>query len=337
MKLYLDKDTDLAVIRRRRVAVVGFGSQGHAHALNLRDSGVRQLRVAELAGSPGARAAADAGFQVVDAAQAARWAEVLVLLVPDELQARLWHEALAPNLGDGTALMFAHGFNVRYGLIDPRPGVAVFMVAPKAPGNTVRSEYAAGRGVPCLIAVHRDPAGDARSLALSYAGAIGAGRAGILETTFAEETETDLFGEQAVLAGGLVELMKAGFDTLTEAGYSPEMAYFECVHEMKLIVDLIHARGIAGMNQVASNTAEYGEYLSGPRVVDERTRATMRTLLGEIRSGEFARRWVLENDAGQPNFRALRARTNAHPIEQVGPRIRALMPWLRGDGQSAEV
>ncbi len=327
-RIYFDKDADLRVVQQRRIAVVGYGSQGHAHTLNLRDAGVREVRVAELPGSAGAQAARQAGFAVMTADEAAAWADVVVMLTPDELQAGIYQRELRPRMRPGSALMFAHGFNIRYHLIDPPPTIDVFMVAPKAPGNTVRSEFAAGRGVPCLIAVHRNPSGQARELALSYACALGAGRAGILETSFAEETETDLFGEQAVLTGGLIELMKAGFDTLVQAGYSEEMAYFECVHEMKLIVDLIHERGIAGMNQVASNTAEYGEYRVGPRIVTQQTRAEMRRVLEEIRNGEFAREWVLENQAGQASFRALRAQCNAHPIEQVGPRIRALMPWL---------
>jgi ketol-acid reductoisomerase len=328
MRVYYDRDADLNLVKGKKVAVVGYGSQGHAHALNLRDSGVKAVAVAELAGGKPWQKAEAAGFTVMSAAEAARWADVMMMAAPDEYQADIYKNELAANLKQGAALFFAHGFNIHFRQIEPRPDLDIIMVAPKGPGHTVRSEYEKGGGVPCLIAVHQDSSGNAHDLGLSYASAIGGGRAGVIETTFREECETDLFGEQAVLCGGVVELMRAGFDTLVEAGYAPEMAYFECVHEMKLIVDLIYEGGIANMNYSVSNTAEYGEYVSGPRIVSAETRAEMRRVLADIQSGKFAREWMLENKVNQTSFKAMRARANAHPTEAVGEKLRAMMPWI---------
>jgi len=328
MRVYYDRDADLNLVKGKKVAVVGYGSQGHAHALNLRDSGVKAVAVAELAGGKPWQKAEAAGFTVMSAAEAARWADVMMMAAPDEYQADIYKNELAANLKQGAALFFAHGFNIHFRQIEPRPDLDIIMVAPKGPGHTVRSEYQKGGGVPCLIAVHQDSSGNAHDLGLSYASAIGGGRAGIIETTFREECETDLFGEQAVLCGGVVELMRAGFDTLVAAGYAPEMAYFECVHEMKLIVDLIYEGGIANMNYSVSNTAEYGEYVSGPRIVSAETRAEMRRVLADIQSGKFAREWMLENKVNQTSFKAMRARCNAHPTEAIGEKLRAMMPWI---------
>lgn len=294
----------------------------------MRDAGVKEVAVAELAGSKPAQKAEAAGFKVMSALEAAKWAEVMMMAAPDELQADIYKNELAANMKQGAALFFAHGFNVHFRLIEPRPDLDVIMVAPKGPGHTVRSEYQKGAGVPCLIAVHQDASGNAHELGLAYASAIGGGRAGIIETTFREECETDLFGEQVVLCGGLVELIRNGFETLVEAGYAPEMAYFECCHEVKLIVDLIYEGGIANMNYSISNTAEYGEYVTGPRIVSAQTKAEMKRVLADIQSGRFAKDWVLENKAGQPSFKAMRARAAAHPIEEVGQRLRAMMPWI---------
>jgi ketol-acid reductoisomerase len=327
MRVYYDRDADLNLIKNKRVAIIGFGSQGHAHALNMRDSGVKEVIVASRPG-PSANKAEAAGFRVMTTAEASGWADVMMCVVPDELQADLYKNEIAPHLKKGAALMFAHGFNIHFRLIEPRPDLDVMMVAPKGPGHTVRSEYSRGGGVPCLLAVHQDASGNAHDLGLAYASSIGGGRAGIIETTFREECETDLFGEQSVLCGGLVELIRAGFETLTEAGYAPEMAYFECLHEVKLIVDLIYEGGIANMNYSVSNTAEYGEYVSGPRVITAQTKAEMKRILADIQSGRFARDWVLENKAGQPSFKAMRAMSAAHPIEEVGERLRAMMPWI---------
>ena len=328
MRVYYDRDADLNLVKGKKVAVVGYGSQGHAHALNLRDSGVKAVAIAELAGGKPWQKAEAAGFTVMSAAEAARWADVMMMAAPDEYQADIYKNELAANLKQGAALFFAHGFNIHFRQIEPRPDLDIIMVAPKGPGHTVRSEYQKGGGVPCLIAVYQDSSGNAHDLGLSYASAIGGGRAGIIETTFREECETDLFGEQAVLCGGVVELMRSGFDTLVEAGYAPEMAYFECVHEMKLIVDLIYEGGIANMNYSVSNTAEYGEYVSGPRIVSAETRAEMRRVLADIQSGKFAREWMLENKVNQTSFKAMRARCNAHPTEAVGEKLRAMMPWI---------
>ena len=328
MRVYYDRDADLNLVKGKKVAMVGYGSQGHAHALNLRDSGVKAVAVAELAGGKPWQKAEAAGFTVMSAAEAARWADVMMMAAPDEYQADIYKNELAANLKQGAALFFAHGFNIHFRQIEPRPDLDIIMVAPKGPGHTVRSEYQKGGGVPCLIAVHQDSSGNAHDLGLSYASAIGGGRAGVIETTFREECETDLFGEQAVLCGGVVELMRAGFDTLVEAGYAPEMAYFECVHEMKLIVDLIYEGGIANMNYSISNTAEYGEYVSGPRIITAETKAEMKRVLEDIQSGKFAREWMLENKVNQTSFKAMRARCNAHQIEAVGEKLRAMMPWI---------
>jgi ketol-acid reductoisomerase len=329
MRVYYDRDADLNLIKGKKVAIIGYGSQGHAHALNLRDSGVKDVAVALRKGSQGVKKAQGENFSVFEVAQAAKWADVIMMLTPDELQADIYRDHLHANLKDGAALLFAHGLNVHFSLIEPRPDVDVLMIAPKGPGHTVRSEYQRGAGVPCLLAVHRDVSGNAHDLGLSYASAIGGGRAGIIETTFKEECETDLFGEQSVLCGGLVELMKAGYETLVEAGYAPEMAYFECVHEVKLIVDLIYEGGIANMNYSVSNTAEYGEYVCGPRVVTPETKAEMKRILGDIQSGRFTKDWMLENKVNQTSFKAMRTKLAEHPIEHVGAKLREMMPWIR--------
>jgi ketol-acid reductoisomerase len=328
MRVYYDRDADVNLIKGKKVAVIGYGSQGHAHALNLKDSGVKEVRVALRPGSASAAKATGAGLEVMTPADAARWADMVMIVTPDELQARLYAEDLAPNLCQGAAIAFAHGFAVHFKLIDPRPDLDVFMVAPKGPGHTVRSEYLKGGGVPCLVAIERNPSGNALEIALSYASAIGGGRSGIIETTFREECETDLFGEQVVLCGGLTALIQAGFETLVEAGYAPEMAYFECLHEVKLIVDLMYEGGIANMRYSISNTAEFGDYTRGPRIIDEHVRAEMKRVLADIQSGRFARDWVLENQAGQPSFKAMRRRGAEHPIEAVGERLRGMMPWI---------
>ncbi|QAY95436.1 ketol-acid reductoisomerase [Methylovirgula ligni] len=328
MRVYYDRDADLNLIKGKKVAVIGYGSQGHAHALNLRDSGVKDVIVALREGSSTAKKAAGEGLKVLSVAEAAKIADVVMVLTPDELQSDIYREQLAANLKQGAALLFAHGLSIHFNLIEPRKDLDVLMVAPKGPGHTVRSEYKRGGGVPCLIAVAQDATGNAHDLALSYASAIGGGRAGIIETTFREECETDLFGEQAVLCGGLVELIRNGFETLVEAGYAPEMAYFECLHEVKLIVDLIYEGGIANMNYSISNTAEYGEYVSGPRVVTPATKAEMKKILDDIQTGKFTREWMLENKVNQTSFKASRAKAQAHPIEQVGAKLRAMMPWI---------
>ena len=327
MRVYYDRDADLNLIKTKKVAIIGFGSQGHAHALNMRDAGVKEVVIASRPGASAKKAEA-AGFRVMSVAEAATWADVMMCVVPDELQADLYRSEIGPNLKQGAALFFAHGFNIHFRLIEPRSDLDVIMVAPKGPGHTVRAEFQRGGGVPCLIAVHQDASGNAHDLGLAYASAIGGGRAGVIETTFREECETDLFGEQSVLCGGLVELIRAGFETLVEAGYAPEMAYFECLHEVKLIVDLIYEGGIANMNYSVSNTAEYGEYVSGPKVVGPASKAAMKQILADIQQGRFARDWVLENKAGQPSFKAMRAMSAAHPIEDVGEKLRAMMPWI---------
>jgi ketol-acid reductoisomerase len=327
MHVYYDKDADLSLIQRRSVAILGYGSQGHAHAQNLRDSGV-EVVVGLRAGSASAHKAQVAGFQVLDPADAAAQADLAMVLVPDEHQAALYESAIAPNLRAGATLAFAHGFNIHFGQIAPREDLDVIMIAPKGPGHLVRSTYTHGGGVPCLIAVHQDPSGSARELALAYASAIGGGRAGVIVTNFREETETDLFGEQVVLCGGLTALVQAGFETLTEAGYAPEMAYFECLHELKLIVDLMYEGGIANMRYSISNTAEYGDFTRGPRIVNDATRAEMRRILAEIQQGEFAREFIAENRAGAPVLKAKRRLGREHAIEQVGERLRGMMPWI---------
>ena len=328
MRVYYDRDADVNLIKGKKVLILGYGSQGHAHANNLRDSGVKEVRVGLRPGSGSAKKATDANFEVMTPAEGAKWADVAMILTPDELQAKLYSDDLRPNMRPDTALAFAHGFNIHFRLVEPRPDMDVFMIAPKGPGHTVRSEYRRGGGVPCLVAVQQNPSANALELALSYASAIGGGRAGVIETTFKEECETDLFGEQTVLCGGLSSLIMAGFETLVNAGYAPEMAYFECCHEVKLIVDLIYEGGIANMRYSVSNTAEYGDYSRGPRVIDEHVRAEMKRILADIQSGRFSKEWVLENTAGQPSFKALRRRAAAHPIEEVGEKLRAMMPWI---------
>ncbi|QJE73522.1 ketol-acid reductoisomerase [Aerophototrophica crusticola] len=328
MRVYYDRDADVNLIKGKKVAVVGYGSQGHAHAQNLRDSGVGEVVVALKAGSATRAKAEGAGFTVKTPAEAAAWADVVMILTPDELQADLYANELAANLKQGAAIAFGHGLNIHFRLIEPRPDLDVFMVAPKGPGHTVRGEYKKGGGVPCLVAVHQDASGNALEVALSYASAIGGGRSGIIETSFKEECETDLFGEQAVLCGGLTKLIQAGFETLVEAGYAPEMAYFECLHEVKLIVDLIYEGGIANMRYSISNTAEYGDYTVGPRIVTDETKAEMKRVLEDIQSGRFTRDWMLENKAGLPSFKATRRRQAEHPIEEVGAKLRGMMPWI---------
>jgi ketol-acid reductoisomerase len=328
MRVYYDRDADLNLIKGKKVAIVGYGSQGHAHALNLRDSGVKDVVIALRPGSASAQKAEKAGFAVKSVADAAKWADFVVMCAPDELQADIWKDHIAPNLRDGAAIAFPHGLNIHFNLIEPKKTVDVVMVAPKGPGHTVRGEYQKGGGVPCLIAIHQDASGNAQDLALSYASAIGGGRSGVIETTFKEECETDLFGEQVVLCGGLVELIRNGFETLVEAGYAPEMAYFECLHEVKLIVDLIYEGGIANMNYSISNTAEFGEYLSGPRIITDETRAEMKRVLTDIQTGAFTSEWIREFKAGMPKFKAIRRVNDSHPIEEVGQRLRAMMPWI---------
>ena len=328
MRVYYDRDADVNLILAKKVAIVGFGSQGHAHALNLKDSGATELVVALRPGSVGIAKAKAAGLRVMEPAEAAKWADVVMVLTPDEGQGDLYRDSLHANMKPGAALAFAHGLNVHFNLLDPRADIDVFMIAPKGPGHTVRSEYQKGGGVPCLVAIDKNVSGNALEIALSYASAIGGGRAGIIETTFKEECETDLFGEQVVLCGGLVELIRAGFETLVEAGYAPEMAYFECLHEVKLIVDLIYEGGIANMNYSISNTAEYGEYVTGPRIVTAETKAEMKRVLTDIQSGKFARDWMLENKVNQASFKATRRINNAHQIEEVGEKLRAMMPWI---------
>jgi len=328
MRVYYDRDADINLIKSKKVAIVGYGSQGHAHALNLKDSGVKDIVIALRKGSASVKKAEQAGLKVMEVADAAKWSDVIMMLTPDELQADIYKEHLEPNMKKGAALLFAHGLNVHFNLIEPRDDLDVGMVAPKGPGHTVRSEYQRGGGVPCLIAIAQDKSGNAHDLFLSYASAIGGGRAGVIETTFKEEVETDLFGEQAVLCGGLVEMIRAGFETLVEAGYAPEMAYFECLHEVKLIVDLIYEGGIANMNYSISNTAEYGEYKTGPRIITPETKAEMKRVLEDIQTGRFVRDWMLECKAGQPNFKATRRLNDAHQIEEIGSKLRAMMPWI---------
>jgi ketol-acid reductoisomerase len=328
MRVYYDRDADLSLIKGKKVAVIGYGSQGHAHALNLRDSDVSEVCVALRPDSSSVKKAENAGLRVLDPSAAGAWADVVMMLTPDELQAKLYQDHLRGTLKQGAALAFAHGLNIHFRLIEPRPDLDVFMVAPKGPGHTVRSEYLRGAGVPSLVAIGQNASGNALELALSYAAGLGAGRSGIIETTFREECETDLFGEQTVLCGGLTSLILAGYETLVEAGYAPEMAYFECLHEVKLIVDLIYEGGIANMRYSISNTAEYGDYTRGPRVIDASVRARMKEVLDDIQSGRFVKEWMLENAAGQPSFKALRRRAAEHPVEQVGERLRAMMPWI---------
>jgi len=330
MNIFYEQDADLGLIQGKKVGIVGYGSQGHAHALNLKDNGV-DVRVG-LQATSGSKPKAEAeGLTVMSPSEITQWADVVMILVPDEKQAVLWANEIEPHVRDGQHIMFGHGFNIHYNLIRPPAGVDVSLSAPKGPGHTLRAQFQMGFGLPGLVAIHQDATGTAKDTALSYSKGIGNTRAGVIETSFKEETETDLFGEQAVLCGGIVELIKAGFETLVEAGYSPEMAYFECLHETKLIVDLIYEGGIANMNYSISNTAEYGEYVSGPRVVDSESKKAMKAVLEDIQSGKFARDWVLENQAGAPSFLSMRARTNDHLIEEVGEKLRSMMHWAQND------
>ena len=327
MRVYYDRDADLNLIKNKKVAIIGFGSQGHAHAQNMRDSGVKDVIIAVRPG-PSAKKAEAAGFKVMSVADAAKVADVMMMATPDELQADIYKDDLANYMKQGAALLFAHGFNVHFKLIEARKDLDVLMVAPKGPGHTVRGEYLKGGGVPSLIAIHQDASGNAHDLGLSYASAIGGGRAGIIETSFKEECETDLFGEQVVLCGGLVELIRAGFETLVEAGYAPEMAYFECLHEVKLIVDLIYEGGIANMNYSISNTAEWGEYVTGPRIITDETKKEMKRVLNDIQTGKFTSEWMQEYRAGAARFKGIRRMNDSHNIEEVGAKLRAMMPWI---------
>ncbi|MHA7859242.1 MAG: ketol-acid reductoisomerase [Henriciella sp.] len=330
MNIFYEQDADLALIQGKKVGVVGYGSQGHAHALNLKDNGV-DVRIGLQATSASKPKAEAEGLTVMSPSEITQWADVVMILVPDEKQAVLWANEIEPHVREGQHIMFGHGFNIHYNLIRPPANVDVSLSAPKGPGHTLRAQYQMGFGLPGLVAIHQDATGTAKDVALSYSKGIGNTRAGVIETSFKEETETDLFGEQAVLCGGIVELIKAGFETLVEAGYAPEMAYFECLHETKLIVDLIYEGGIANMNYSISNTAEYGEYVSGPRVVDSESKKAMKAVLDDIQSGKFARDWVLENQAGAPSFLSMRARTNDHLIEEVGEKLRGMMHWAQND------
>ncbi len=329
MRVYFDSDADVNLAKDKTIAVVGYGSQGHAHAGNLRDSGVKEVIVALREGSSTRKKAEAAGFTCMTATEAAKVADMVMVLAPDEHQAAIYADELAANMKEGVALMFAHGLNIHFSLIEPRSDLDVIMVAPKGPGHTVRSQYVAGKGVPCLIAVHQDASGKAHDLCLSYASAIGGGRSGIIETNFREECETDLFGEQAVLCGGVSELIKAGFETLVDAGYAPEMAYFECLHEVKLIVDLIYEGGIANMRYSISNTAEYGDYKTGPRIITDETKAEMKRVLADIQEGRFVKDFMLDNAAGNPELKAHRGLSARHPIEEVGSKLRGMMPWMQ--------
>ncbi len=328
MRVFYDRDADVNLIKSKNVGIIGYGSQGHAHAANLRDSGVTNVRIGLRPGSPSAAKAEAAGFEVMTAAELAGWADMVMMCAPDELQADIYADHLRDNMREGSAIAFAHGLNVHFQLIEARSDIDVFMVAPKGPGHTVRSEYQRGGGVPTLIAVDQNATGAAFDVGLSYACAIGGGRAGIIETTFKEECETDLFGEQVVLCGGLTSLIMAGYETLTEAGYAPEMAYFECLHEVKLIVDLMYEGGIANMRYSISNTAEYGDYVTGPRIITDESKAEMKRVLTDIQSGKFTREWMLENKVGQTAFKSMRRRAAEHDIEDVGSKLRAMMPWI---------
>jgi ketol-acid reductoisomerase len=329
MRVYYDRDADLNLIKSKNVVIVGYGSQGRAHALNLKDSGASNVVIALKAGSGTIKKAEADGFKVMTVAEAAKWGDLVMMATPDELQADIYKAEIADNIRDGAAIAFAHGLNVHFGLIEPKASLDVVMIAPKGPGHTVRGEYQKGGGVPCLVAVHQNASGNALEVALSYACGVGGGRSGIIETNFREECETDLFGEQVVLCGGLVELIRAGFETLVEGGYAPEMAYFECLHEVKLIVDLIYEGGIANMNYSISNTAEYGEYVSGPRILPyDETKARMKAVLKDIQTGKFVRDFMQENAVGQPFFKATRRINDEHQIEQVGEKLRAMMPWI---------
>ncbi|MGJ8534338.1 MAG: ketol-acid reductoisomerase [Alphaproteobacteria bacterium] len=331
MRVYYDRDADVNLIKEKKVAIIGYGSQGRAHALNLKDSGAKNLAVALRPDSATAKKVEADGLTVMSVAEAAAWADLMMMATPDELQADIYRDHIAGNIRDGAAIAFAHGLNVHFNLIEPTDKIDVVMIAPKGPGHTVRGEYLKGGGVPCLIAIDQDASGNAHDLALSYASGVGGGRSGVIETTFKEECETDLFGEQAVLCGGLVELIRAGFETLVEAGYAPEMAYFECLHEVKLIVDLIYEGGIANMNYSISNTAEWGEYMSGPRIVTSETKAEMKRILTDIQSGKFTSEWMQECKAGQARFKGTRRLNDSHQIEEVGEKLRGMMPWIKSN------
>ncbi|MBB4002236.1 MAG: ketol-acid reductoisomerase [Aurantimonas endophytica] len=331
MRVYYDRDADLNLIKSKKVAIIGYGSQGRAHALNLKDSGVGELVVALRPGSATARKVEADGLKVMSVADAAKWADLMMMATPDELQADIWKNEIEGNIRDGAAIAFAHGLNVHFNLIEPKKTIDVVMIAPKGPGHTVRSEFQRGGGVPCLVAIDHDASGNALDLALSYACGVGGGRSGVIETTFKEECETDLFGEQVVLCGGLVELIRAGFETLVEAGYAPEMAYFECLHEVKLIVDLIYEGGIANMNYSISNTAEWGEYVTGPRIITAETKAEMKRVLKDIQTGKFTSDWMMENKAGQSRFKGIRRMNDSHQIEEVGEKLRGMMPWIKSN------
>ncbi len=328
MKMFYEKDADVNLIKSKKVAIFGYGSQGHAHALNLKDSGLKEIVVALREGSPSRKKAESQGLKVMSLSDAAEWADVVMILTPDELQSQIYKNHIEQRMKQGSSLAFAHGLNIHFNLIKARKDLDVFMIAPKGPGHLVRSEYQRGGGVPCLMAIHQDSSGKAKDLALSYACAIGGGKSGVIETTFKDECETDLFGEQTVLCGGLVELIKNGYETLVEAGYPPEMAYFECLHEVKLIVDLIYEGGIANMNYSISNTAEYGEYITGRKIIDSKTKERMKEVLKDIQSGKFAKQWMDENKNGQKNFLKMRKELSEHPIEKVGKKLRDLMPWI---------
>jgi len=328
MRVYYDRDCDVNLIKSKNVVVIGYGSQGHAHAANMKDSGVKNVRIALKEGSSSIDKAKSAGYEVMTVSEAAKWADVMMMATPDELQSQIWDEHLKENMKPGAALGFAHGLNIHFGLIDPRSDIDIFMLAPKGPGHTVRSEYLRGGGVPSLVAVSQNPTGNALDIGLSYGCAVGGGRAGIIETTFKEECETDLFGEQVVLCGGLSELITAGFETLVDAGYAPEMAYFECLHEVKLIVDLMYEGGLANMRYSISNTAEYGDYVTGKRIINGETRKEMKRVLEDIQSGKFARDWMQECKVNQPSFKARRRIASEHKIEDIGEKLRAMMPWI---------
>ncbi|MBI29464.1 MAG: ketol-acid reductoisomerase [Pelagibacteraceae bacterium] len=328
MRIYYDRDADINLIKNKKIVIVGYGSQGHAHAINLKDSGIENVVVALREGSTSIKKAENAGFKVMNPSDASAWADIVMMLTPDELQAEIFDNHIKPNLKSGSVIAFAHGLNIHFNLIKPASDIDVIMVAPKGPGHTVRSEYVRGAGVPCLVAINNDSSGNALDIGLAYASAIGGGKAGIIETSFKEECETDLFGEQSVLCGGLTHLILAGYETLVEAGYAPEMAYFECLHEVKLIVDLLYEGGMANMRYSISNTAEYGDYSRGPRLINKETKKEMKKILEEIQSGQFAKEWVLEHKSGQTKFKTMRKNYAEHPIEQVGEKLRTLMPWI---------
>ncbi len=328
MRVYYDRDADINLIKDKKIVIIGYGSQGHAHAINLKDTGVLNVAVALRENSSSKSKAENAGFEVMTPANSAAWADIIMMLTPDELQSDIYNNEIAPNIKDGTALAFAHGLNIHFNLIKPKEDIDIIMIAPKGPGHTVRAEYVRGAGVPCLVAVDNNPTGNALEIAIAYASAIGGGRAGIIETTFKEECETDLFGEQSVLCGGLTHLILAGYETLVDAGYAPEMAYFECLHEVKLIVDLLYEGGMANMRYSISNTAEYGDYTRGPRLITDETKKEMKKILSEIQSGQFAKEWMNEHRSGQIKFKAMRKQQAVHPIEKVGEKLRTLMPWI---------